>query len=303
MAGKEIIVVFGATGAQGNSVACALLEDCTFAVRAVTRDPSKPAAAKLKQAGAEVVAGDLDNEKSLEAALKGAHGAFLVTNTSGQHADHNKEVTQGKLVADLAKRLGLKHIVYSGLENVKKLTGGKLGAHHFDVKGEVEEYFRHIGCHMTSVRLSFYYENFLGDYKPQKCEDGKCYALNLPMGDVPLDGISVKDLGPCVVSILKHPSHYGGKNIGLSAEKLTVAQYAHIMSEVTGKTIKDAKIHHDDFEKRMAHGAKHMADMFRFYMTRPERDVEVTHKLNPKVKAFRPWLEENKAAFCKECKE
>lgn len=66
--------------------------------------------------------------------------------------------------------------------------------------------------------------------------------LDLPMGDVPLDGISVKDLGPCVVTILKHPSHYGGKNIGLSAEKLTVAQYAHIMSEVTGKTIKDAKV-------------------------------------------------------------
>ncbi|KAM5152033.1 nmrA-like family domain-containing protein 1 [Mantella aurantiaca] len=300
MAGKEIIVVFGATGAQGNSVACALLEDCTFAVRAVTRDLSKPAAAKLKAAGAEVVAADLDDEKSLEAAMKGAHGAFVVTCSSDHTSDHNKEVAQGKLVADLSKRLGLKHVVYSGLENVKKMTGGKLGVFHFDSKGEVEEYFRHIGCHMTSVRLPFYYENFLGQFKPEKCEDGKSCVLHLPMGDVPLDGISVKDLGPCVVSILKHPSHYSGKNIGLSAEKLKVSQYAHIMSEVTGKTIKDAKIHPDDFEKRLSHEAKRMADMFRFYITGPDRDVALTHKLNPKVKAFRPWMEENKGAFCHE---
>ncbi|XP_072273451.1 nmrA-like family domain-containing protein 1 isoform X2 [Pyxicephalus adspersus] len=298
MAGKEIIVVFGATGAQGNSVVCALLEDHTFAVRAVTRDASKPAAAKLKEAGAEVVVADLDDEKSVEAALKGAHGAFVVTNAWDHSSEHNKEITQGKMLADLAKRLGLKQVVYSGLENVKKLTGGKLSVFHFDGKGEVEEYFRHIGCHMTSVRLSFYYENFLDAFKPQKCQDGKTYVLNLPMSDVPMDGISVKDLGPAVVTILKHPSHYSGKNIGLSAEKLTVAQYAHIMSEVTGKTIKDGKIHPDDFEKRLSHGMKHMANMFRFYMMRPERDVELTHKLNPKVKSFHQWMEENKAQFC-----
>lgn len=57
-----------------------------------------------------------------------------------------------------------------------------------------------------------------------------------------MDGISVADLGPIVHSILQNSSEYIGKNIGLSADKLTVQQYAEIFSEVTGKTIVDSKV-------------------------------------------------------------
>ena len=85
---------------------------------------------------------------------------------------------QGKLLADLAKRLGLHYVVYSGLENIKKLTAGRLAAGHFDGKGEVEEYFRDIGVPMTSVRLPCYFENLLSFFLPQKAPDGKSYLLS-----------------------------------------------------------------------------------------------------------------------------
>ncbi|PIO14023.1 hypothetical protein AB205_0014350, partial [Aquarana catesbeiana] len=207
---KKVITVFGATGAQGGSVVKALLEDGTFAVRAVTRDVKKEAALKLKEAGAEVVAADLDDEKSIEAALKGAYGAFVVTNF-WEHFSKDKEIAQiqsaiqlaestswlnlflatsilqqvttdvflfkGKRIADVSKRLGLTLVVYSGLENVKKLTNGKLEVPHFDGKGVVEEYFREIGVPMTSVRLPSYYENLLTFFKPQKDKDGDGYTL------------------------------------------------------------------------------------------------------------------------------
>ncbi|XP_075035195.1 nmrA-like family domain-containing protein 1 [Mixophyes fleayi] len=296
MAARKVIVVFGATGAQGGSVANALLKDGVFAVRAVTRDASKPAAVKLKEAGAEVVSADLDNEKSLTAALSGAYGGFVVTNF-WEHFSKDKEVAQGKVIADLCKKLGLQHVVYSGLEDVKKLTGGKLEVLHFDGKGVVEEYFREISCPMTSVRLSFYFENLLTLCKPQKSKDGKTYDLVLPMCDVPMDGISVADVGPAVLSILQNPSEYKGKNIGLSGDKLTVEQYAAIMSKVTGKTIKDAKISPEVYEKLGFPGAQEMANMFRFYIMRPDRDVELTRKLNSKVKTFQQWMEENKCGF------
>ncbi|XP_069590907.1 nmrA-like family domain-containing protein 1 isoform X2 [Ranitomeya imitator] len=283
-------------GAQGGSVAAALLDDGTFEVRAVTRDTSKPAAVKLKEAGAEVVFADLDDEKSLEAVLSGAYGAFLVTNYV-EHFSKEKEVTQGKLVADLSKRLALEIVVFSGLENVKKLTGGKLEVLHLDGKGEVEEYFREIGVPMTSVRLPYYYENMLTYFRPQKNKDGDGYLLAIPMGDVPLDAMSVKDLGGVVVSILKSPSEYIGKNIGLKRERLTVAQYAAIMSKVTGKDIKDAKITLEAYEKLGLPGAVEISNMFRFFTMNPDRDVDITLKLNPKAKTFQPWMEENKEAF------
>lgn len=44
MTDKKVIVVTGATGLQGGSVANFLLEDGTFAVRAITRDVEKPKA-------------------------------------------------------------------------------------------------------------------------------------------------------------------------------------------------------------------------------------------------------------------
>ncbi|KAG8567787.1 hypothetical protein GDO81_013774 [Engystomops pustulosus] len=296
MSDQKVIVVFGATGAQGGSVATALLEDGTFAVRAVTRDANKPAAAKLKESGAEVVCADLDDEKSVEAALSGAYGAFLVTNF-WEHFSKDKEIKQGKLIADVSKRLGLKFVVFSGLENVKKLTKGKLEVLHFDGKGEIEEYFREIGVPMTSVRLPSYYENILTFFRPQKNKDSDSFSLAIPMGDVLLDGFSVKDLGGVVVSILKSPSDYKGKDIGLSTEKLTVAQYAAILSKVTGKDIRDAKISPDAYEKLGFPGAAELANMFRFYCQKPDRSVELTLKLNPKAKKFQAWAEENKEAF------
>ncbi|XP_066432860.1 nmrA-like family domain-containing protein 1 [Eleutherodactylus coqui] len=296
MSCKKVIAVFGATGAQGGSVADAILADGTFAVRAVTRDTSKPAAVKLREAGAEVVAADLDDEKSLEAALCGAYGAFVVTNF-WELFSKEKEVIQGKRIADVSKRLGLQIVVFSGLENVKKLTGGKLDVLHFDGKGEVEEYFREIGVPMTSVRLACYFENLLTFFRPQKNKDCDGYSLAIPMGDVLLDGMSVTDVGRMVVSILKSPSQYIGKDIGLSTDKLTVAQYAAIMSRVTGKDIKDAKITPEAYEKLGFPGAGELANMFRFYLMKPERDVELTLQLNPKAKKFEAWMEENKEAF------
>ncbi|CAI9533666.1 unnamed protein product, partial [Staurois parvus] len=293
------------TGAQGGSVAKALLADDTFAVRAVTRDVSKEAALKLKEAGAEVVAADLDDEKSVEAALSGAYGTFVVTNY-WEHFIKDKEVAQkvttdlsfkGKLIADVSKRLGLTLVVFSGLENVKKLTGGKLEVHHFDSKGEVEEYFREIGMPMTSVRLPCYYENFLTFFRPQKDKDGNGYTLGLPMGDVPLDGFSVKDLGGVVLTILKSPSKYAGKDLGLSMEKLTTEQYAAILTRVLGKNIRDVKMTPEDYAKMGFPGAQELANMFKFYLMKPDRDIQLTLQLNPKSKKFQCWLEENKAAF------
>ncbi|XP_015732855.1 nmrA-like family domain-containing protein 1 [Coturnix japonica] len=296
MAAKKLIVVFGATGAQGGSVVRALLEDGTFAVRAVTRSPGRKEAAELRQRGAEVVRADLDDERSLEEAMDGAYGAFVVTNF-WEHCSKEKEIAQGKRLADLSKHLGLQHVVYSGLENVKQLTKGRLEVLHFDGKGVVEEYFRAVHVPTTTVRLPFYFENFLSSFKPQKAPQGDKLLLGLPMGDTPMDGMAVEDLGPVVLSLLKSPEQYIGQVIGLSTGKLTVAEYAAAFSQQTGKTVEDAKITPEEYEKLGFPGAKELADMFRFYDLKPDRNVELTMKLNPKARTFQQWLADNKAAF------
>ncbi|XP_006869893.1 PREDICTED: nmrA-like family domain-containing protein 1-like [Chrysochloris asiatica] len=296
MASKKVIAVFGATGAQGGSVARAILKSKKFAVRAVTRDVTRPKALELQDLGAEVVKGDLNDKASVEAVLKGAYGAFVVTNF-WDHLSKEKEVCQGKMVADAAKRLGVQHVVYSGLENVKQLSGGKLEVPHFDGKGEVEDYFWSIGIPMTSVRMAAYFENFLSMWKPVKATDGDYYTLALPMGDVPMDGISVADIGTVVLSIFNSPEEFLGKAVGLSAEALTIQQYADVLSKILGKEVQDAKITPEAYEKLGFPAAEEIANMCRFYQMKPDRDVKLTHRLNPKVKSFSQFMSENQGAL------
>ncbi|KAF7243098.1 NmrA-like family domain-containing protein 1 [Varanus komodoensis] len=296
MADKNLVVVFGATGAQGGSVARALLEDATFQVRAVTRNPHQKAAQELRRRGAEVVKADLDDPQSLELALRAAHSVFLVTDF-WDHLNKDQEILQGKHVANLAKQLALSYVVYSGLENVQRLTGGQLRVAHFDGKGEVEEYFRAIGVPMTSLRLPCYFENFLTVFRPKKAQDGDGYELALPMGEVPMDGMAVADLGPVVVQLMKDPEKYVGQNIGLSTCRLTAAEYAALMTRHTRMRVRDARMSLESFEKLGFPGTQELANMFRFYRVRPPRDTSLTLKLNPKARTFEQWVSDHSAAF------
>ena len=98
MTSKPLIAVFGATGAQGGSVADYLLKDGGFRVRALTSNPDSEKAksilrtlpikcttdvfpiAGLASQGAEVVKVDVNDVKSITSAFKGAYGVFGITN-------------------------------------------------------------------------------------------------------------------------------------------------------------------------------------------------------------------------------
>jgi len=108
MAQKKIIVVFGATGAQGGGLARAILNDSNseFAVRAVTRDANSEKAKELAAMGAEVVAADIDDTQSMKRVLEDAYGAYFVT-FFWVHLSPEKEMAEAKNMAAAAKEAGL----------------------------------------------------------------------------------------------------------------------------------------------------------------------------------------------------
>ena len=126
------ISVFGATSGQGGGVVSALLKAIrrgeNYAVRALTRNPERATVQELKSKGCEVVNCDLDDKESVEKAIHGSYGVFLVTNY-WEHFSKEKEIDQGKRVIDVCEALGVKHLIYSGLqlENVKKVIGIECG--------------------------------------------------------------------------------------------------------------------------------------------------------------------------------
>jgi uncharacterized protein YbjT (DUF2867 family) len=170
MTQKKVIVVFGATGAQGGGLARAILEDRNneFAVRAVTRDPSSEKAKELARMGAEIIWGDIDDQESIKRALHGAYGAYFVT-FFWTHFSAEKEKEEARSMAHAAKEAGLQHVIWSTLEDVRKwiplsdnrmpTLQGKYKVPHFDGKGESDHYFTEAGVPVTFLLVASYWDN------------------------------------------------------------------------------------------------------------------------------------------------
>lgn len=293
---NRIILVIGATGAQGGSVARHLLSSSDFSVRCLTRDPGSEKAQALARAGAEVFKGDLENPESLDAALKGCYGVFGVTNF-WEHFD--KEYQQGKNLVDAVERAGVEHFVFSTLPYVNKITKGELEVPHFDIKGQLEEYTRSFGINATFVHVAFYYENFLSFSPPQDQGDGT-FAFSFPQGDTPLAAVAVEDLGGVVKAIFERPSDFKGRIVGVVGDDLPPASYADTMTRILGKKVVYNYIPRDVFASFDFPGADDLANMFeynRLHIPTRQEDLEESRTLYPELQSFESWLTANKDKF------
>lgn len=293
---SQLIVVFGATGNQGQSVVSALLAS-DYKVRALTRNPGGNAGKALQEKGCEVVKVELDDASSVQSAVAGAYGVFAVTNFWAMLAENGnkpdlafaREVAQGKAIGDACKKEGVKHLVYSGLAPVEKLIGKSCP--HFDSKASVEEYLDEVEVPNTSTRVPFYYENFYDFVR--KAEDGT-FSITFPM-DGPMDAMSFTDLGEVVATVFKNADKYIGKKLNLGGDKKTMSEYSAIVSEVTGKTLKYNQVPGEVFATFPFPGAEELAVMFEFFATdKYTPDQELTRALNPSTANFKQWAEKNK---------
>ncbi|KAL2810058.1 nmrA family transcriptional regulator [Aspergillus granulosus] len=235
---KKILVVFGATGIQGGSVAKAILTDpataAEFHVRAVTRNPSKAAAVALAGLGAELVKAEMEDKDSIRAALKDAYGVFLVTNMV-EHMDPTAETRQGKNVADICKETGVKHLIWSSLPHISKISNGKYtAALHFDGKAYVDEHIRALGIPHTIVRLGTY-TNFIIESLVPLSDNPPSYGLFFPNpmsedSELPLIDPAA-DVGKFVKAILKTPEEALGREFNLGERYYSIAEIIGIVKK------------------------------------------------------------------------
>jgi uncharacterized protein YbjT (DUF2867 family) len=291
---KNTILVFGATGAQGGSVARNLLVRGRYAVRAFTRKSDSPAAQSLRAAGAEIVEGNLDDKASIRAALDGVHGVFGVTNF-WEHFE--KEEEQGRNMIRAIAGSDVQHLVYSSLPPVEKATNGLLKSPHFDIKAAHEDLIRTLGIPATFVHVPFYYENFLYFFPPRPAGDGT-YAFGFPQGDRPLAAMSVQDVGRVVAPLFEQPETYIGKTLKLAGDELPASEYAAAMSRATGADVRFTHVPRETFAALGFPGAADLADMFEYYrlhIPSRARDIESCRALAPELQSFDAWVNANAA--------
>jgi len=309
MADKKIIVVFGATGAQGGGVVRAILNDpnSEYTVRAVTRDPNSDKAKELAQMGAEVVAGEIDDSQSLKRALSGAYGAYFVT-FFWAHFSPEKEKEEAKNMAQAAKEAGVKHVIWSTLEDTRNYVPlddnrmptihGKYKVPHFDGKGESDQYFVEAGVPVTFMLASYYWENMIYfGMGPKKGADGKL-AITFPMGHEKMAGIAAEDIGKCAYRIFKKGPELIGKKIGIAGDQLTCDEMAKALSKALGQEVVYNEISPEQYRNLGFPGADDLGNMFQFYRDFAEvcnrtRDVKFSKELNPELQSFDKWLAKN----------
>jgi len=294
--GRPIILVTGATGAQGGSVARALLNTKRYAVRCLTRDTSSDKATELQDAGAELAEGDLNDKDSLLAAMKDCYGVFGLTNF-WEH--YEREFQQGRNLVDAVRDSGISHFVYSGLPGYLELSSGQFPVPHCDIKAALENYTRSLGLAASFVHIAFYYENFFSFFPPQKREDG-CYYFGFPQGDTRLAMASVEDIGPIVAGIFACPEIYLHRTVGVVGEDRSCKEYAAIMSRVLGVTVRYNHIQRDVYSGYGFPGAEELANMFevqRLYIPRRSQHLMESYCMNPAMQSLEAWLVKNKHRF------
>ncbi len=311
MSEKKIIAVLGATGAQGGGLVRAIMNDASggFKARALTRNASSEKAKALAKLGAEVVAADVDNLESLKKAFQGAYGAFCIT-FFWEHFSPEKEFAHAKAMATAAKADGLKHVIWSTLEDTRKWVPlsdnrmptlmGKYKVPHFDAKGEADNVFRELGVPTTFLLTSFYWENLIYfGMGPKKGADGKL-AITFPMGDKKLPGIAAEDIGKCAYGIFKKSHEFIGKTVGVAGEHLTGAQMATALTKALNQEVQYNDVPPEMYRGFGFPGAEDLGNMFQFKRDFQEafcgpRNPSVARHLNPSLQTFDEWLARNKS--------
>jgi uncharacterized protein YbjT (DUF2867 family) len=236
----RLILVSGATGRQGGTVARNLLER-GFAVRVLTRDTGRPEAKELEELGAEVVSGDLEDRASIGRALEGVYGVFSVQQfwESGVEG----EVRQGVLLADAAKAAGVEHYVYSSVGSAHRDTG----IPHFESKWEVEERVRASGVPYTVLRPVFFMQNWemmrepiLGGTLPQPLDPDKPFQM-----------IDADDIGVFAAMAFEDPERWIGREVDIAGDELTMPEIAGTFSRVIGRNVDYLQVPWEGFEEQM----------------------------------------------------
>ena len=237
MAGNTILVT-GATGKQGG----ALIKELAgkgWTLRAMTRHPGGEAAGRLRAAGVDVVAGDLDDAASLTRALAGAWGVFAVQNT--WEAGVEREEEQGRRLAQLARDAGVEHYVYASVGSAHRHTG----IPHFENKARVEETVRSLGFPSCVIyRPVFFMENLT---TPWFLNGDTIYSTLDPA--TVLQMIAVADIGKYAARAFTDAERLNGRAFDIAGDARTMPETADVLGRAFGRTISYARIPLEEVRK------------------------------------------------------
>lgn len=272
------VLVAGATGNQGGAVARALLDAGGFTVRALVRDPDKPAARVIEQAGATLVQGDMDDRASLDRAVAGADGVFSVQNYWETGAE--REIEQGRALADAAAQAGVTHFVYSSVGAADRDSG----VEHFDSKWQIEQHIAGLGLPATVLRPVFLMENFNTPIYRGALGNGVLPLALSPDREIQM--IASQDIGVVARIAFQAPGEWVGRALEIATDVHTPTSAAQVFADVTGRAITHARLPIE----RLREINPQVAEMFDWYEREGyHADIPALREIHPNPISLAEW--------------
>ncbi|KAF9064661.1 hypothetical protein BDP27DRAFT_1469180 [Rhodocollybia butyracea] len=258
----KLILVIGATGAQGRAVISSLLAPqdkgapTTYSVRALTRNPTSEHAQLLASWGVELFQGRVDDIDSLRSACIGCYGVFV--NIDSFTVGQRVEIYAGIKIFEQSQSAKVKHFVWSGLDYASKLGNFNpkySQAFHFNAKGIVGEFLQSqpsspAGDSFTWSIISTgpYLENLWGPLLgPLAKRENGHVVWAIPTGDGHIPAISLRDIGWWVRYTFDNRSETSGRELKIATEMMTVDQLVETFTRVTGVPAVHKRISIDEY--------------------------------------------------------
>ena len=316
---KKTIVVVGATGNQGSSVAKTFLSLPKWRVRCVTRNPSSAASEALAALGAEMVQADLSDVSSLSRAFEGANAIFVNTDFWASYRAANaaaqgeatkpsselvfdEEVMHGKNAAIAAARVPtLERFVYSALPPTKRHSKGKYSqSYHSDSKATVVDYIENeqpgLAKKTSYIYLGGYTTNAM--LTPTLDPSSEKYTFVLPIKkETMIPIIDPKESTGTFVRALIEDEDAGTKLLAYDSQ-LSIAELADLWSKVSGKEVAFVEVSLDTMHRKFGIPMERL-DSLGFldefgYTGGIEGIIEPSHlKTKVQTKSFEEWLKAN----------
>lgn len=276
----RVIAVCGATGRQGGAVARELLQD-GWRVRALTRRPERPEARALARLGADVVAADMEDPSTLRRAFEGAYGVYSVQN--GMVSGFEREVAQGRNVAEAAHETRVEHLVYGAAGTGERGTG----IASWEAKLDVEDHMTRLGVPYTSLRPQAFMELMTDKAYYPAVGTWRIWP-RLTGDDTGIAWLAVEDVGVVAAAVFARPGPHVGKSLTLVADVKTLAECRETYREVMGKPPATFPLPLWLFD-RFTRGD--VTDIWRWVATGTfETDTRPTRAIHPEALTVRDWL-------------
>ncbi|RKT54412.1 NmrA/HSCARG family protein [Saccharothrix australiensis] len=240
----SFVLVTGATGKQGGAVVRALLAS-RIPVHALVRDTGTERAAALRELGAVLVQGDLDDVSSLAAALDNAHAVFSVQTPDTTDPLGDSEVRHGHNLIKAARRARVGHVVHTSVSGVGAIDvehfdeqrWGSFVRHYYRSKAAVEEVVRTAGFpQWTILRPATFMENFVrpSPYFADMTSNRLAVAVD---PDVAHPFVAVDDIGAAAAAAFAEPERFHAVELELAGDVLSFRDAAQVLSRTVGTDI------------------------------------------------------------------